>query len=284
MDSKEFGLVAAQQLFQVEDLHYGFWDADDKKQLENWKKAQRRHTEFLFEYINKSICNKDTSKLLDIGCGVGITTKKLLSKGYNVDGLVPYKWMADYAKNITNEFRSDKKGKIYECTFEKFTIDSLINKYDVVFFSESYQYVNMIQSFKVLDKILNKIGSVIIFDFFKKNNIEGTSPLGGGHPINSFYNLVKKYNYDIKFDIDVTKNLSPNLKLVNEVIINRLIPFSDTLDKFMLSRHKYIYRTIKWLLRKRINKVKFKYSEKRNEENFIKYKTYRLIVLTKNNL
>ena len=35
------------------------------------------------------------------------------------------------------------------------------------------------------------------------------------------------------------------------------------------------------LLRKRIAKMSFKYSNKRNEENFIKYKTYRLIVLSK---
>ena len=37
MDSKEFGLVAAQQLFQVEDLHYGFWDLDEVINLSNWK-------------------------------------------------------------------------------------------------------------------------------------------------------------------------------------------------------------------------------------------------------
>ena len=51
MDSKEFGLVAAQQLFQVEDLHYGFWDEDQFASLSNWKQAQEKHTQFLFKYI-----------------------------------------------------------------------------------------------------------------------------------------------------------------------------------------------------------------------------------------
>ena len=55
MDSKEFGLVAAQQLFQIEDLHYGFWDLDENKDLGSWKKAQLKHTQFLFKYINKFI-------------------------------------------------------------------------------------------------------------------------------------------------------------------------------------------------------------------------------------
>ena len=62
----------------------------------------------------------------------------------------------------------------------------------------------------------------------------------------------------------------------------RLLPFSDTFDKFMMARSKRVYRLIKWLLRKRIAKMSFKYSNSRNEENFIKYKTYRLLVLSKN--
>tara|TARA_B100000029_G_scaffold390931_1_gene387730 strand:+ start:3348 stop:4196 length:849 start_codon:yes stop_codon:yes gene_type:complete len=282
MDSKEFGLVAAQQLFQIEDIHYGFWDIDEKKDLASWKKAQLKHTQFLFKYINKFIVDKNNSKLLDVGCGIGVTTKKLLDDGFYADGLVPYKWMADYAKNITSKYLKNNKTNIYECKFEDFPLNTNNQKYDLIFFSESYQYVNMKKSFDMIEKILSKNGTVIIFDFFKRDNIEGESPLGGGHSIGSFYNLLKKYNYNINEDIDVTENLSPNLKLVNDIIIDRLIPFSKTLDQFLYSRNKYMYRLIKWIMRKRINKLQFKYSESRNEENFIKYKTYRLIVLSKN--
>ena len=36
MDSKEFGLVAAQQLFKIDDIHYGFWkDGENQKRV--WK-------------------------------------------------------------------------------------------------------------------------------------------------------------------------------------------------------------------------------------------------------
>ena len=84
-------------------------------------------------------------------------------------------------------------------------------------------------------------------------------------------------------DIDVTQNLSPNLKLVNEVLVDRLIPFSDTLDKFLSSRYSRVYKLLKWMLRKNLSKLAFKYSKDRNEENFIKFKSYRLIVLSKKN-
>ncbi len=282
MDSKEFGLVAAQQLFKVEDLHYGYWDKSEDATLSNWITAQEKHTNFLFKYIYDNVIDKKKSKILDIGCGVGITTKKLLDEGYNVDGLVPYKWMADYASKLTSPFKDDYKGKIYDCKFEDFPLKNLNQTYQLVFFSESFQYVDMNESFSVLKSILDNKGIVIIFDFFKKDGVSGKSALGGGHSLNYFYKVVKDNNYSIDVDIDVTKNVSPNLKLVNEVLMERVLPFMDTFDKFMMSRKKRIYGLIKWLLRKRIAKMSFKYSNSRNEENFIKYKTYRLLVLSKN--
>ena len=280
MDSKEFGLVAAQQLFHIEDIHYGFWEKDEAATLNNFKEAQKKHTKFLFQYIDNFIENKNQSKILDIGCGVGTNVKKLLDKGYKVDGIVPYPWMAKYASDITSKYKSQDKGRIYKCKIEDFPTKEINQKYQLVFFSESFQYVNMKLTFNVLEKILKKHSTIIIFDFFKKDNIEELSPLGGGHSINLFYNIIKNFNYEIKEDIDVTDNLSPNLKLKNEIITRRLIPFSDTFDKFMFARHKNIYRIIKWLLKKKINKIKFKYSN-RNENNFKKFKTYRLIVLKK---
>ena len=101
MDSKEFGLVAAQQLFQIEDLHYGFWEEGESPSTGKFIQAQKKYTEFLCKYIEDAVSADKSSKIFDIGCGIGITTKKLLEMGYKVDGLVPSGWMAEYAnKNI----------------------------------------------------------------------------------------------------------------------------------------------------------------------------------------
>ena len=139
----------------------------------------------------------------------------------------------------------------------------------------------MRKSFNIINKIIKDDGCVIIFDFFKKDDVDGKSPLGGGHSIGGFYKTVKEFDYKILEDIDVTKNMSPNMKIVNDILADRLIPFANTLDKFLSTRHSRAYRIIKWLFKKKINQVKFKYSEHRNAENFEKYKTYRLIVLNK---
>mgnify|MGYP001827102477 FL=1 len=44
MTSRELGLVLAQQLLDVEDLHYGLWDPDMELSLGNIALAQQRYT------------------------------------------------------------------------------------------------------------------------------------------------------------------------------------------------------------------------------------------------
>ena len=43
---------------------------------------------------------------------------------------------------------------VSEVKFEDIAVDSNIKKYDIAFFSESFQYVNMKESFSILNQIL----------------------------------------------------------------------------------------------------------------------------------
>ena len=278
MDSKEFGLVAAQQLLQMQDLHYGFWETGEAPDLKNFQAAQDRHSEFLFSHIQPYVKDKSKDKLIDIGCGIGITTQKLLAQGYRVDGLVPYAWMAEYARKNAKAYADATKGHIFECGFEDLPLAELKEKYAVAFFSESYQYVDLQKGFDMLRQILNKDGHVIIFDFFKRDNVEGVSPIGGGYSLNLFYDTVKANGFEIVTDIDVTDNLSPNIKLVNDIVNQRLLPFGQTLDAFLTTKLKWLYKLIKRAMKKKIDKGLFKYKN-RTADSFAKYKTYRLIVL-----
>ncbi len=281
MDSREFGLVATQQLFQVENLHYGFWEKGAIPSIETYWAAQQAHTAFLFQHIENAMRSDKNGRILDSGCGVGTTTRKLLEMGYRVDGLVPSRFMAEQARKNTERYKDATRGEIYEYLFESFPITSLREKYRLVFFSESFQYVNMQKAVHILDRILSETGTVIIFDFFKKDAVIGTSPMGGGHSIGEFYALVKKKGYVIDTDLDVTEHLSPNLRLINDLLVQRIIPFSKTLDAFLLTRYPFFYKLLKYLFRKKLEKLTYKYSETRNEEAFQKFKTYRLIVLKK---
>lgn len=47
MSSRELGLVLAQQILGVEDLHYGLWDADLELSVNNLFTAQQRYSAML---------------------------------------------------------------------------------------------------------------------------------------------------------------------------------------------------------------------------------------------
>ncbi len=281
MDSKEFGLVAAQQLFQIEDLHYGFWEKDETPSTGKFIEAQKKYTQLLCKYIEEAVNADRNARILDIGCGIGITTAALLEMGYKVDGLVPSGWMAQRARENIQRYKDESKGNIFECGFEDFPTSSLNEKYQLAFFSESYQYINMQKAFDNLDLILSDNGTVIIFDFFRKDGVKGKDPMGGGHSIGQFFETVKRNGYTIQTDLDVTENLSPNLKLVHDILVSRIIPFGNTLDEFLSARFNFLYRIFKYMFRKKLSKAKYKYSQSRNEENFQKFKTYRMFVLKK---
>ena len=90
---------------------------------------------------NKLSKTNNQFSILDIGCGVGVTTKKLLELGYNVDGLVPYQWMAEYASNLLLNLKKDNTGRIYECRFEDFRF----NEADKSKFETAWKYNTDIQ-------------------------------------------------------------------------------------------------------------------------------------------
>lgn len=282
MDSKELGLVATQQLLQVEDLHYGFWEKGTTPSMEKLWEAQHQHTLFLIQHIEAALGTEKTGKILDSGCGVGTTIKHLLEKQYHVDGLVPSDWMAKKTGEKILPYQQAIPSKIYSCRLEDFPTETLPEKYRLVFFSESFQYVNLEKAFEILNEILSPAGKVIIFDFFQKEGVPGKPRLKGGHSLRKFYDMVESAGYSIETDLDVTENLSPNLALIQNLLSERILPFLKTLDEFLSARYPLLYKLFKYLFRKKLKKLQYKYSTQRNAADFEKFKTYRLLVLKKN--
>ena len=125
MDSKEFGLVAAQQLFRVEDLHYGFWDdpgSIDPEQLtlDDMVKAQGRYIEHLASFIPEEV-----KTILDVGAGIGGNSSYLISKGFEIEALSPDEYQETvFAEKYNGEVR------FHRTKFEDFESEK---QYDLVF-------------------------------------------------------------------------------------------------------------------------------------------------------
>ncbi|MCH9844886.1 MAG: class I SAM-dependent methyltransferase [Alphaproteobacteria bacterium] len=273
MESKEMGLLLAQKLLKLDDLHYGYWDQGLEVNIQNLYHAQARYSDILFSHIDRLTNNNKSASILDVGCGVGENIKKLVDKGYAPDGLVPSQWMLEQCKLKTTR-------PIYPCIFEDFPDAN--KRYDLVFFSESFQYVNMDKSFTLLQKMLNQNGKVLLLDFFARDDIEGRSALGGGHSMAKFYQAAQQHGFRIIEEQDITQHVSPNLLLVHDILGTRVVPSLQILDEFLATKSRFFYGTIfKMLFRKKLAKLSFKYGASRNAENFEKYKIYKIISLTR---
>lgn len=275
MNSQEFGLLAARILLQPKYLHYGFWELEEKPSLESLPKAQERYEQFILQAIQQALANSKSGRLLDVGCGIGVTTLDLLKLGYPVDGLVPSEPMFKEASGLIQDYPDSQ---IYHSRLEDLPAQTLNGHYQLAFFSESFQYIQMEAGFEKLKTILSDEGQILILDFFRKDNVAGTSPLGGGQSIGKFFTMVESKGFEILQDQDLTAHLSPNMRLIEELVKERLFLLFKHGDQFLLQKYSWFYRFLKKIFAKRIDKLHYKYIH-RNQANFEKYKTYRLFVL-----
>lgn len=279
LDSRDLGLVLAQQLLGVEDLHYGLWSDDLALTVNNIPVAQQRYTDMLLAALPPP---QSQARILDIGCGTGHLMAQMLDKGYLVDGVIPSENLAAKVRERLR-IRGNTTSQVYQCRLEELGSEAQGNRYDVALFSESFQYIPIPAAFEQLKKLVKPDGLIIICDFFKTDaNPAGRSgaDFGGGHPLASFYALLKDAPFVTVRDDDITQLVSPNLQLVNDLLQQRIGPACFTVSGYVRQRYPFIA----WIIRKAFNakltKLRLKYlSGQRNKETFEKYKNYRLIIL-----
>ncbi|MDQ3394969.1 MAG: class I SAM-dependent methyltransferase [Bacteroidota bacterium] len=265
VDSKEVGLEIGLILFKyflnTEYLHYGlFTDGLDTK-VANLAPAQIKYAEYLVSNIPPQV-----KTILDVGCGSGKFADELLQKGYTVDCVSPGTILTEHARKLLNG-----RSEIFQKKFEDVVTDK---KYDMILFSESFQYINMDASFSNALKFLNPGGHIMICDFFK-NEIEGISPLGGGHSFKEYKEIVKKYPVNLIKEEDITDKTAPTIDLVNKLSMEVIMPVYHLLFLLLEDRFKWIARFIKWKYKKKLEKIQNKHFKgERSGENFKKYKSY----------
>ena len=291
MDSKELGLVLGQQLLGVNDLHYGLWSDDLPLNFSNLALAQQAYTDFIINALPSA--EGASTRVIDIGCGTGHILEQLLARGYRAEGLVPAPELANQVRQRISSVDADKVKDfhLFELGFEDFPADKYLAAYDGALFSESYQYIPMQASFPVLAKIVKPGGLVVICDFFKTEHHgdgqPGDKSFGGGHKMAQFYEELAKHPFTLLRDEDITRQTSPNLKLLDETLRLKIMPAGLTINRFLTENYPKVWALIKWLamffFSKKLLKQKYKYfSGYRSQAVFERYKTYRLLVLKRN--
>ncbi len=270
--SRELGLdiaaVAARYLFQTDHLHYGLWTDDLPVHMNNLRRAQENYADLIVSTIPEG-----TRTILDVGTGTGALAKRLLSAGYAVDCVSPSPSLTERARANVGD-----AAHIFECKYEDLQTDK---RYDLILFSESFQYIPLDRSLALSKDYLNTGGHILICDYFR-NDTPDKGPFGGGHSLKEFRETVEQSTLIPVIDRDITPFTAPNLDLVVDMVENVVTPIKTQLFDFARIKYPFLFRVLTWTFRKQLAHFDGKYmGGKRSGKNFQVYKSYRLLLFAR---
>jgi 2-polyprenyl-3-methyl-5-hydroxy-6-metoxy-1,4-benzoquinol methylase len=269
VDSKEAGLEIGLHFFKFflksEHLHYGYFK-DLEADISNLVLAQEKYVENLMAVIPN-----DVTSILDVGCGSGKFAETLIADGYDVDVVAPGNQLSTYAKEKLGD-----KCILYNSKFEDVKTDK---KYDLILFSESFQYISMKKALDGSIHHLNENGYILIADFFKTDTA-GKSLLGGGHDYAEWLNILESYTFTFLTKEDITEYTAPTVDLVDQLSKEVLEPSWKVAFDLAADRFPLALKFLKWKYKKKLDKMENKhFTGQRTGSNFKLYKKYMLYVL-----
>jgi 2-polyprenyl-3-methyl-5-hydroxy-6-metoxy-1,4-benzoquinol methylase len=266
----EIGSICGKYFLKLEHLHYGYWTKDLEADITNVHIAQENYANFLISHIPE-----DTKTILDVGCGTGQIAKKLTVMGYKVDCVSPSHFLAERARELLGD-----SSHVFECSYERLQTE---NRYDVILFGESFQYIDIEEGVRKTVSFLNPDGYMLICDIFRKKAV-GKSNISGGHPLEMFYHIVSEYPLKLIKDLDITEETSPSVDVLNDTFKKAVRPTVILTQQLLENRYPFASKVIKWVYRKKISKINKKYfNGEKTGENFKKFKSYRLLLYKKTN-
>lgn len=264
----EVGLILCRYLLKTDELHFGFWPDDLPVEILNLPVAQENHSGLIIDRLPIR-----EGRILDVGCGSGSFGRKLIDMGYHVDGVIPSAFLAEQVRKVFGG-----EGQVFECRFEDLETEG---KYDLVLFSESFQYVEIEAGLAKAESLLEPGGRLLICDFFDKE-VPGKKSVKGGHKWSLFEKGLAQGSWQKTDDFDMTRETGRTLDLVKDAMTEVGVPICVLLDDTFRGRHPLLSKLLHWKFRKRLEKAKARYlSGRMSGEFFEATKTYRFLVFEK---
>ena len=264
----EISYLFGNYFLKLEHLHYGYWTEGLAVDIANLHIAQNAYVNFITSHIPEGV-----KTILDVGCGAGQIDKVLIEKGYEVDCLSPSSFFNSKVKKLLNG-----ESHLFETSYEEFQTES---KYDLVMFCESFEYLDMEKALSKTSRLLNENGYMLICDLFKKELLT-KGVIGGGQKLNKFQELIENAPFSLIEQKDITERVAPTMDLMNDVLQKVIKPALIAGVEISESRYRTATRLVRWIYRKKIEKLNNKYfSENRSGEKFKERKIYQLLLYQK---
>ena len=173
------------------------------------------------------------------------------------------------------EQKLKKRVTVYRSTFEDLDLQK---KYDLVVFSESFQYVNINRSLKKIPLAVQEKGHVLICDFFRKPGT-GKKPLGGGHDWEVFQDYLSDHSFTEILNKDITRETARTYDLINQIIGEVADPVRSLSAKYLDSQYPKGMKFLRWYFKKKIKRInRIYFSGNMTGDMFNKLKTYRVLL------
>ena len=191
----------------AEYLHYGLFEDNNDQDI---RKAQIHATNLLLSQLPPP-----PSKILEVGIGLGTTLSKLLKAGYDIIGISPDENQIQYAKN-----RYGEDLPIYCTRLEDFPFSE---KFDLIIFQESAQYINTTILFQKATDLLKPEGQLLIIDELVRQERSRSEP-----ELPSTKDYIHNGNI-FGFEIIEQSDLSNKALPTNTYILNSVIRYREEL-------------------------------------------------------
>ncbi len=265
----EIGSIVGKYFLKLDHLHYGYWTPDLPVDIANLGRAQQQYTDFLVSHIPVGV-----KTVLDVGCGTGSTAKKLSDIGYVIHCVSPSHFQCEKVRQLCGNAVN-----VFECEFEAFQSSE---RYDLILFSESFQYIPIDESIPKVVRYLSDGGHLLVCDIFRKA-AKDSSAMKGGHEIEKFFNAIRSNGLELVEDIDITEATTPNIELMDDVMKNVAHPVLLRASEYVDARYSLASKIVKWAYRKQIQRKYDKYfGNTRTGDDFRRTRTYRLLLCRKN--
>lgn len=242
-------------------VHWGYWSKNKKIDIPNYNIAQTQLSKRFLDLANL----KNNSKILDVGCGLGGTTKILNSnlKNCKIYAINIDQRQLDFAQEKINPSNSNtitfQNMDACKMSFKENYFDSILALETIFHFSSRERF------FQDSSKILKSGGSLVITDFVPifpfgriLNLVEFffkfSKPTYGDVNLNismhKYSRLAKRNGLNLETSIDITKKTLPTYSVLkqhfcqldkeNERLFNRTNRIMYFLSKIGILRYKII--------------------------------------------
>jgi hypothetical protein len=224
----------------LESLHFGLFTDGVPHTLDGIRQAQRDYTTELIGLVPEG-----AKTVLDVGAGLGDTSKRLKEQGLLPEGLSPDTYLGEaFAKTCGPEV------PFHNSTFEDFSPGKT---YDCLVFSESPQYIDKDAFFPKCTELTEAGGAIALADFFKK-----TKELGYPNSFveDDFRARAEKAGFEITHHRDITEEILPSFDVAMSILERGRKLYEYAIARTR-KRWPILSRIIRFFLKRKLKRARY---------------------------